>query len=40
MPKHLSEEEIVTIRVLAEKGQNHCEIARTVDVTESTVRIA
>ena len=38
MPKHLREEEVVTIRVLAEKGQNHCEIARTVGVTESTVR--
>ena len=38
MPQRLSKEEIVTIRVLAEKGQNHCEIARTVGVTESTVR--
>ncbi len=38
MPRRLSQEEIVTIRVLAEKGQNHCEIARTVGVTESTVR--
>ena len=38
MPKRLREEEVVTIRVLAEKGQNHCEIARTVGVTESTVR--
>lgn len=38
MPVRLSKEEIVTIRVLAEKGQNHCEIARTVGVTESTVR--
>ena len=38
MPVRLSQEEIVTIRVLAEKGQNHCEIARTVGVTESTVR--
>ena len=38
MPRRLSQEEIVTIRVLAEHGQNHCEIARTVGVTESTVR--
>lgn len=38
MPRYLSQEEIVTIGVLAEKGQNHCEIARTVGVTESTVR--
>ncbi len=38
MARGLSEEEIVTIRVLVEKGQNHCEIARTVGVTESTVR--
>jgi transposase len=38
MPVRLSQEEVVTIRVLASKGQNHCEIARTVGVTESTVR--
>lgn len=38
MPVRLSQEEVVTIRVLADKGQNHCEIARTVGVTESTVR--
>ena len=38
MPRYLGQEEIVTIRVLAEKGQNHCEIARTMGVTESTVR--
>jgi transposase len=38
MPVRLSKEEVVTIRVLAAKGQNHCEIARTVGVTESTVR--
>lgn len=38
MPVRLRKEEIVTIRVLAERGQNHCEIARTVGVTESTVR--
>jgi transposase len=28
----------MTIRVLAEKGQNHCEIARTLGVTEGAVR--
>jgi len=38
MPLRLSEEEVVTIRVLAAKGQNHCQIARTVGVTEGTVR--
>lgn len=38
MPLYLSKEEVVTIRVLAEKGQNHCEIARTLGVTEGTVR--
>jgi len=38
MPLRLSEEEVVTIRVLAEKGQNHCQIARTVGVSEGTVR--
>ena len=38
MPVRLSQEEVVTIRVLASKGQNHFEIARTVGVTESTVR--
>jgi transposase len=37
MPR-LRWEEVVTIRVLAEKGQNHCEIARTVGVTEGAVR--
>ena len=38
MGKRLCREEIVTIEVLAEKEQNHCEIARTVGVTEGTVR--
>ena len=28
----------MTIKVLAEKGQSHCQIARTVGVTEGTVR--
>lgn len=34
----LCREEIVTLGVLAEKGRNHCEIARTLGVTEGTVR--
>ena len=38
MPVRLSEEEVVTIGVLAEKGKNHCEIARTLGVSEGTVR--
>jgi transposase len=38
MGRRLRREEIVTIEVLAEKGQNHCEIARTLGVTEGTVR--
>ena len=38
MPSRLSREEKVTIEVLAEKGQNHCQIARTLGVTEGTVR--
>ena len=38
MAERLRREEIVTIAVLAEKGQNHCEIARAVGVTEGTVR--
>jgi transposase len=38
MPSRLSREERVTIEVLATKGQNHCEIARTLGVTEGTVR--
>lgn len=38
MPKRLSQEEVVTIQVLSEKNQNHCEIARTLGVTEGTVR--
>jgi transposase len=31
-------EEVVTIRVLAEKGANHCQIGRAVGVSEGTVR--
>ena len=38
MPVRLSEEEVVTIGVLADKGKNHCEIARTLGVSEGTVR--
>jgi DNA-binding NarL/FixJ family response regulator len=38
MPVHLSEEEVVTIRILAEKGQKKSEIARAMNVTEGTVR--
>jgi transposase len=38
MGRRLRREEIVTIEVLAEKEQNHCEIARTLGVTEGTVR--
>lgn len=38
MPSRLEREEKVTIEVLAAKGQNHCEIARTLGVTEGAVR--
>lgn len=38
MPCRLSREEIVTIHVLSEKGQSNSEIARTLGVTEGTVR--
>lgn len=38
MGRRLRREEIVTIQVLAEKGQNHCQIARALGVTEGTVR--
>jgi transposase len=38
MPCRLRAEEIVTIRVLAEKGTNHCQIGRTLGVSEGTVR--
>lgn len=36
--RRLLKEEVVTIGVLAGKGQNHCEIARTLGVTEGAVR--
>lgn len=38
MLSRLEREEKVTIEVLAAKGQNHCQIARTRRVTEGTVR--
>jgi transposase len=38
MPCRLRAEEVVTIRVLAEKGTSHCQIARTLGVSEGTVR--
>lgn len=38
MPSRLSQEERVTIEVLANKGQNHCQIAHALGVTEGTVR--
>jgi transposase len=38
MPCRLRAEEVVTIRVLAEKGSNHCQIGRAVGVCEGTVR--
>lgn len=38
MARRLSKEEVATIRVLAETGQNHCEIARTLGATEGAVR--
>ena len=38
MPRRLCKEEVVTVQVLAEKGQNHCEIARVMGVTEGAVR--
>lgn len=38
MARRLRGEEIVTIEVLARKGQNNCEIARTLGITEGAVR--
>ena len=38
MPVKLRREHIVTIRVLAATGQNHCQIARQLGVSESTIR--
>lgn len=38
MPCRLRVEEVVTIRVLAAKGANHCQIGRTLGVSEGTVR--
>ena len=38
MPRKLSEEEIVTLKVLHAKGQSNCEIAQLLGVTEGAVR--
>lgn len=38
MARRLCGEEIVTIRVLARKGQTNSEIARTLGVSEGTIR--
>jgi transposase len=38
MPIRLRREEVVTIQVLSEKGENHCQVARVLGVTEGTVR--
>ena len=38
MPKYLRREEIVTIKVLSGKGENNCQVARLLGVSEGTVR--
>lgn len=38
MPTYLRREEIVTINVLSEKGENNCQVARLLGVSEGTVR--
>jgi len=38
VPVKLSQEEIVTIHVLKDRGESNCSIARTLGVTEGTVR--
>lgn len=38
MPNRLSSEEVVTIKVLAEKGERKTQIARALGVSEGTVR--
>jgi transposase len=38
MPTLLRREEIVTIKVLSEKGENNCQVARVLGVSEGTVR--
>jgi transposase len=38
MPPQLSEDEIVALKILKEKGQSNCRIARTLGVTEGAVR--
>jgi len=38
MPKHLRREEVVTIHVLNEKGENNCQVARLLGVSDGNVR--
>lgn len=38
MPIRLRREEVVTIKVLSEKGENHCQVARLLGVSEGAVR--
>ena len=38
MPKYLRREKIVTIKVLSGKGENNCQVARLLGVSEGTVR--
>ncbi len=38
MPTYLRREEIVTIKVLSGKGENNCQVARVLGVSEGTVR--
>jgi DNA-binding NarL/FixJ family response regulator len=38
MPTYLRREEIVTINVLSGKGENNCQVARLLGVSEGTVR--
>ena len=38
MPTRLRREEVVTIQVLNEKGENNCQVARVLEVSEGTVR--
>jgi transposase len=38
MPTRLRKEEIVTLQVLSEKGESHCQVAQVLGVTEGAVR--
>lgn len=38
MPLRLRREEIVTLQVLSEKGESHCQVARVPGVTGGAVR--